>query len=386
MTILIIAAKDLRQRLRDKSAIVLGFLAPVAIAWLMSAAFGGVGGFHLEAAVVDQDGGDIAAAFTAMLADDDLADLVTLHPVSGVDDARAKLADGEVSAVFVLPAGFSAAVRGTAAVPVTVLGTVDEPVARQVGVAVAEAFVARFNAVRLSVVTALAAGADPATVADLAAEAARLDLPEYLVDTPIGSRQLSAISYFGPGMGIFFAMFAIGFTARGYHAEREAGTLDRLLAAPVRRGSVLAGKSLAAFAYAMASLTTMAVVTTLVFDAYWGPLPAAAALIAAMALAMAALTALVISLTRNQRQAEGLASMLTFGLVLLGGNFVFVSVAPAALRGLALFTPNGWALRGFTDLATGAPATAALLPVAAIVGFAAATAVIATAATRWRRP
>ena len=37
----VIAAKDLRQRFRDRSAIVLGFVAPVAIAALMSVAFRG---------------------------------------------------------------------------------------------------------------------------------------------------------------------------------------------------------------------------------------------------------------------------------------------------------------------------------------------------------
>ena len=42
-------------------------------------------------------------------------------------------------------------------------------------------------------------------------------------------------------------------------------------------------------------------------------------------------------------------------LALLGGNFVPITFAPAVLRKLALLTPNGWALRAFTDLGTGAP-------------------------------
>ena len=39
-------------------------------------------------------------------------------------------------------------------------------------------------------------------------------------------------------------------------------------------------------------------------------------------------------------------------LALLGGNFVFISSAPSTIKHLALLTPNGWAIRGFTDLAT----------------------------------
>ena len=37
--VLVIATKELRQRLRDRSALVLGFVAPIAIATLMSIAF-----------------------------------------------------------------------------------------------------------------------------------------------------------------------------------------------------------------------------------------------------------------------------------------------------------------------------------------------------------
>ena len=59
--VLAIALKDLRQRLRDRSAIVLGFIAPLAVAWLISMAFGSVGSFHANVAVVDLDGGPVAA-------------------------------------------------------------------------------------------------------------------------------------------------------------------------------------------------------------------------------------------------------------------------------------------------------------------------------------
>ena len=367
--VLSIAVKDLRQRLRDRSALVLGFIAPLAIAALMSFAFQGADSYHLKAAVVDNDHGELAAAFQEMLRSPGLSELVVLKPVAGEADARSQVDSGALGAAFVIPGGFTAAAHGGAAVPVTVLGRVDEPVAAQVGAAIAAGFTSQLNAIRLATATAMAAGATPDQLPALAAEAARRQLPEQVVAAPAGTRQLRGISYFGPAMGIFFGLFTIGFTARSYFLERQTGTLDRITAAPVRTGTVLAGKSLATLGYALASLTTMAVVTTLVFQAYWGPPVAAAGLIVAMALAMVALTALVISLARSERQAEGLASMITFGLVLLGGNFIYISAAPPLLRRLALLTPNGWALRGFTDLATGAGASAAVVPVLAMLGF-----------------
>jgi ABC-2 type transport system permease protein len=107
-----------------------------------------------------------------------------------------------------------------------------------------------------------------------------------------------------------------------------------------------------------------------------------AAVILAMVVAIVALTALVIAATRTEQQAEGLASILTFTLALLGGNFIFVATAPEAMRRAALLTPNGWAMRGITDLSTGAAATSVLVPIAAILGFAAVTATGAAIASR----
>lgn len=380
---LVIAAKDLRQRLRDKSALVLGFVAPLAISALMSFAFPSGSGYHIDVAVADDDHGELAAAFVQMLSSDDFAQFVTIRSTTTAEDARAQVGGGDVDAAFVIPAGFTAAAHGGAAVPVTVLGQVDEPVAAQVGAAIAESFVAELNAVRLSVATAVAGGAPPERLGELAAAAVQRRLPEQISASQIGTRPLNSISYFGPAMGIFFAFFAVGFTARSFFAEREAGTLDRIAAAPVSGRAVLAGKSLATFGYAVASLTTVAVVTTLAFDAYWGPPLGAAALIVAMAVAMVGLTALVIAVSRTERQAEGLASMVTFGLVLMGGNFVLISAAPPVLRTLALFTPNGWALRGLTDLSTGIGGlSAVVLPVLVMVGFAAVCAALAALLAR----
>ena len=67
-----------------------------------------------------------------------------------------------------------------------------------------------------------------------------------------------------------------------------------------------------------------------------------------------------------------------FVLALLGGNFVFISAEPPLMRGLAVLTPNGWALRAFTDLSTtGGRLGAVVVPVLAILAF---CAVVGTAA------
>jgi ABC-2 type transport system permease protein len=292
------------------------------------------------------------------------------------------VANGDLSAAFVIPEGFSASVTSGKGLPITVLASVDSSVAEQVARSLARSFTAQIEAVQLSVDTAVSAGAPLSSTAALAARAATIRPPEQVVAQPAGTKALTAVSYYAPAMGIFFMFFAIGFGARGFFLERTGGTLDRLAAAPIGPGTILLGKSLATFVYGLASLGTVAVVTSLVFHAHWGPPLVVFALIVALALTLVGMTALVITAARTERQAEAFASILTFGLVLLGGNFIFIGGAPQLVRTLALLTPNGWALRAFTDFAGGASWTAALTPLMAILAFALGTGAVAFALRR----
>jgi ABC-2 type transport system permease protein len=379
-----IAAKDLRQRFRDRSAIVLGFVAPLAIAVLMSFAFQGVDNLHVTIGVVNNDSGAIGTGFVDALHAAELRDVATVRPVATQRDAEAKLRSRDIDVALVIPAGFSDAVTSGAANQVAVLSTVDAPIAGQVAQSIVDSFVAQLNADRLSVATALSAGAPASSIQSLVASAASLRLPVGLENHPAGAKRLKAISYFAPAMGIFFVFFAINFTARGYFVERREGTLERMIAA-VRPTTVLAGKAMAVFVYGSASLATMVLFTSVVFHADWGGSLTTILLCLGMIVCVVSLTAFVIVLARTERQAEALASIVVFSLALLGGNFMFVSASPAIMRKLALFTPNGWALRGFVDGATGASTLQAVgAPLLGMAAFATVALVTTTILARRR--
>jgi ABC-2 type transport system permease protein len=247
---------------------------------------------------------------------------------------------------------------------------------------IASSVTSRLSAVRLSVRAALVGGASPADVTTIVQQALASDPPEVAAQRPTGGRQLKGVAYYGPAMAMFFVLFAIGFTARGFFLERRDGTLDRMVAAPVRPSAVLAGKALSVFVYALASLLTMSFLVGAVFDASWGSPLGVIALCVGMATAVVALAALVMSVAHTERQAETLASAITFSLALFGGNFVFVGAAPALLRRIAGFTPNGLALRAFTDLGTGAGASAVMRPLAGIAVFTVSVGALAAVAGR----
>ncbi len=370
--VLVIAGKDLRQRLRDRSALVIGLVAPIAIAALMSAAFRGAETFHFTLGVADVDHGPLATALVDVLHQDGLAGVLTTTPLADPAAARAAVRDKKVGAALVVPQGFSAAAASGHPEALTVVTDVDNATAGSITSAIASSFVAQLDADRLSVATALAAGAPASEAARLQALAATLRIPLRTVDRPLGASELAAVSYYSPAMAIFFLLFMIAFTSRSYFVDRDQGMIERIRAAPVRPGAIVLGKALSVFVYGVVSLGVIAVVTSAAFGADWGDPLGAAVLCLALVVSVVALTTLVITLARTQRQAEGIASIVVFGLALLGGNFVFLSAAPPIMRTLALATPNGWALRGLTDLATvGGGLGTVALPVAAILGFSA---------------
>lgn len=365
---LTIAGKDVRLRLRDRSAIVLGFVAPVVIAFVMSLAFRNTERFHVNAGLVDLDKGALASGFRSLLAEPQLREVITTKAIATEAEARRSVDDGTVDAALVIPAGFSAAVVSGAPAAIGTLTSVDAAIAGEVAASIARGFVAQVNAERLALATTQRAGGtvDAATIAE-----ATTSLPTAVAVTERapGGKALKGVSYYGPGMALFFVLFGVSFASRSYVTERREGLVDRMQAAPIRSFEVVLGKALGVAVLGGASLLAMGLVTTLTFGASWGPTIAAVGLGAAMVAAVTALSTFVMVVAHTERQAEGWSGVIVFGLALLGGNFTFLPAAPALMRKLALLTPNGWALRGYTDLATGTSAASAVGPIAAILAF-----------------
>jgi ABC-2 type transport system permease protein len=180
---------------------------------------------------------------------------------------------------------------------------------------------------------------------------------------------------------MFFLFFTVGIGARSLLSEREAGTLARLRSSPIQPATVLLGKALSSFAIAMLSMLSLVVASSLLLGAQWGSPLAVLCLVAASVLAVMGITAVVMSLAKTEQAATGYTSMVAIVFALLGGNFLPSGQGPSYFHKLALITPNGWALRAFSDLGTGAHGLGVIAPsLIALLLFAAATG--ALAATR----
>ena len=111
--------------------------------------------------------------------------------------------------------------------------------------------------------------------------------------------------------------------------------------------------------------------------ASWGAPLGVVLLVIAGVLAAIGIMGLISAVARTPEGAGNLGSIIAVILGMLGGTFFPVGQGSDVLSSLTLVTPHAWFLRGLGDLANGAPWTAALPSVGAIMIFAGVTGLIA---------
>ncbi|HKH04360.1 MAG TPA: ABC transporter permease [Acidimicrobiales bacterium] len=339
---LVIAGTELRRALRDRSLIITVVVGPIVLAAIISLALGS-SSFEATIGVVDDDGSPLSSAFAAGLAGVD-EDGLAFEAIDSVGAARRQVADGDVDAAIVVPSGFAASLAGTPA-PLDVLTSSDAVIAGEVAQSVAGGFAARVDAGRLAAAATVLRGADAPSVDELAA----IELP-VTVDQRGTGDSVSPAAYFAPAMGLLFLFFAIGGIARSLLRERRTGVLDRMRVAPVTTTDILVGKAIFTFTAGLLGLLVIWAATHVALGADWGAPLGVVALIVAATLAITGIAGLIAAVAPTEQAADGLATGLALLFALVGGSFVPVEDLPDVFGALSLFSPNGLALRGFTEL------------------------------------
>jgi ABC-2 type transport system permease protein len=360
MAALLIALKDLRQRLRDRSAYLWGIVAPLGLAAIFSFLFAPIASNALDVrfAVADQDGGETARIFVEQVLRPlgEQGIVKEVREVASAAEARQLAADAEIDASFVIPAGFSEAAQRGGASAIEVVANVDSPIAGQVAQSVAGQFVGEINAVGTSLGTyfvLLGREPEPGEAEALVPLALEAPPPASLNDVAAASKELSPDTYYSAAMAILFVFLTVQFGVLGLLEEKENGTMGRLLGAPISRRAVVAGKALTSFVLGIVSMAVLVAGTTLLLGASWGNSWGVAILVLAAVIAALGIMFVVAAFARTAEQAGNLQAIIAFVLAMLGGSFFPISQVGGFIAKLSLITPHAWFLRGLGDLAAG---------------------------------
>lgn len=165
--------------------------------------------------------------------------------------------------------------------------------------------------------------------------------------------------------GIFFIVQVIGTTIL---REKELGTYNRLMAAPISPARLLFGKLAPFYLVNVIQVAFMFLFGHFVFHISLGQCLSGLLVVTLATAAVAnSLGLLIASISKTTEQMGPLSSLILISMATVGGIFIPYFEMPKMLQSLSFFTPHAWALKGFQDILVRGYNFSAILPTVCIL-------------------
>jgi ABC-2 type transport system permease protein len=388
--VLRIGFKDLQIIFRDRTALIMMLLAPLVLTVAMGFVTGSFsedgnsGPERIAVMVANRDQGPLGRQLLDLLRHQ--APLLDVRILNDEALARQQVDEDAAAAVVIIPAGYSAGFQPGATAAETTQIELYTNSGRPISAGVIEAIVANFNQQVEAAMVADQVISNQMAAAGIPASSQTGQLTGTMPgggdlsgpitiqrrQTAAGQEQhFNALAYFATGMAVFFLMYTVTIGGRSILAERDAGTLTRMLSSPTTAAQVLGGKVLGIFLAGLVQVSILIVASGMLFDLQWGAPAGVAALVIAVVAAATGWGILLAASSKSAGQVSGLgtALMLIFGM--LGGTFISTSGFSGLVSWLSRLTPHSWALDGFGKLAQGSGLAGVTIPVLALLAMAA---------------
>jgi ABC-type Na+ efflux pump permease subunit len=350
--------KDIARLSRDKVSTLIWILIPLLVGGLVTTLMGSDVKPHGVLLMVDQDESFLSELIAGAYTAGELGELISVEKTT-LEEGSARINEGDVSGLLIIPAGFGAAFLDSTPVTLTLKTNPSQTILPGIITNVTEILLdAGFYAHQLfgeEIRLMKNLGDDPpdALIAAIAvtmqnkieAIAPQLDplvIDLEIVEPPPKEPAPPLALLFLPGIIIMAVMFSANGIASDWWRERELGTLRRLIYAPGQLGSFIVGKALAATVIiGMVGGLTL-VVGFLYHGIPWAKLPSSLIWISISGVALFAWFAALQMMFNNQKTANIVSSMLLFPLLMAGGSFFPLAVLPGWIAAIGRASPNGF--------------------------------------------
>jgi ABC-2 type transport system permease protein len=396
---LAVAWKELQVLFKDRGQLAVLFLMPVMFASVIGSAFGG-GTPGIAVYLVNQDTGPYSDRVEEVLYE---VEALRITELETVEQADRQVADGQALAAIVIPPDFSQKVDAFEPTQIRVIvdptqqqyggiitGIMNEVVTPviyqgeiQYGIRAVMDESGAFDEANPQVRSAVEAQTMGVIMTQLAEmfENPQITVTGEDLEGVETQRLDSAYSYTMPSYAVMFAFFIVGTIAATILTEKEEGAFRRLLASPLHRGSIIAGKMLAYMLVVGLQVLLVLGVGSVFFDIPLGDSPFGLVLITlTLALAAASLGMLVGALARTRSQVEGVSVVISIVLGAVGGSIIPIP-EKGFLHLLSQFTPHSHAIEGYLKLMSQGAGVVDILPQ---VGLLAGVGVLFFLIAMWR--
>ena len=351
--------KDMVRWSQDRTAILLWLGVPMLVGTLVTSLMGGGAMPTGVLLIVDEDQSFVSNLVAGAYSQGQLGKLLTVEK-TGREAGLERVANDDASGLLVIPEGFGRALLEATPVTLELRTNPSQTILPGIITEVTEILLdASFYANELfrdeidMIRTTLDEPPESAVVASIAVavqsrveSAAPLLFPPAIdiefTETETDEPAVSLALLFLPGVILMAMMFASSALAEDYWAERDQGTLRRLVSTPDRLAEFVVGKAMAA-AVLVTVVTSVVVIAGFAWHGIgWGRLPLSLLWIAVGSVALFAGFSLLQLSIPNRHAATLANSVVVFPLLMAGGSFFPLAALPDWIAAIGRYTPNGF--------------------------------------------
>lgn len=381
---------------RDRGAMILSFVLPIAFFSIFAIVFGPMSGNstpRVNVLVVDQDRSATSERLVRGL-QQETALVVATHPEAKEGEpppseytaatAEAAVKQGTAPVALIIPAGFGAnpvsftpggnreAIRilhdsSNPVAPQVVAGLLQKVVMTSLPDSMADVGMRYFAQAsggltpqqRQSVESNLSRLHDLAARRSLQGDTASKAngnsfgglVPVEMQDVVGENKRNPMIAFYAAGIGVMFLLFTASAAGGSLLDEAESGALDRILSARVGMTTLLAGKLTYSMLLACSQLTLMFLWGAAVFHLdLFTHLPGFIVMTVATSFTVAAFGMLLASVSHTRAQQAAIATLIILTMSAIGGSMFPRFLMPATMKKVGLLTFNAWAIDGYTKV------------------------------------
>jgi ABC-2 type transport system permease protein len=334
-----IAWKDLMELFRNRMGLVLLILMPIFMMTMVGFIYPSETSLNnVEIALVNEDLGfgnySLSSTFiTALNSINDNASMIQFKDASSLADVREMIQTGDAEGGIIISSDFSSNIMNGQQGTITlvtdesnpqmsaILQTVLNQVFDQMGRALAQQNVQKL-------------GVDPSATLAIVE-------PYNIQTTGAVEGNFSYFDFIAPGIMAMTVMMSVmtGLPAAISH-ERELGTLDGMMVAPINRLSVILGKTLAQMARGILQGVLILVLAMVLFGVtVHGSIVLVFALLLLGVFSFVGLGVVLTSFAKDQETAVMMMTTIMFPMMFLSGVFFPIEQMPWFMQGIAKFLP-----------------------------------------------
>jgi len=353
--------KDLARWRQDKTAVLIWLGIPFLIGGLITSMMDSGDGTPTGLLLIaDQDESLMSGFIAGAYSQEQLGDLIVVEQVT-VEEGEARINEGEASGFLTIPDGFQDAFLNETPVTLTLKTNPAQIILPGIIQDVTEILLdLGFYAQRLlgpeiqqiqnsdSITTTddvFVAGISVDIQNKISAVGPKLSPPlldVVIIEPPPAEPRPDMALLFLPGIILMAVLFSSNSLAADYWAERQKGTLRRLVSAPGVLTGFVAGKAVAA----LAVIGLIAAITLAIGFVYhgvaWSKFLSSLLWVSFGGVGLFAWFAALQMLFSNNRAANLVTTILLFPLMMAGGSFFPLAALPDWIAGIGRLSPNGF--------------------------------------------